>query len=139
MLTVEKIGGTSMSEFKDVLNNIIIGKRSGSEFYNRIFVVSAYNNVTNWLLEHKKTGEPGIIDKTRWLVKSGEHTFEVDEFYGENEGLVMAEVELGSEDEAFEKPDFIGNEVTGDKRYYNSHLRECPFSVWGKTEESAVR
>lgn len=68
MLTVEKIGGTSMSQFKDVLNNIIIGKRrvdkiSGEEMYNRIFVVSAYNNVTNWLLEHKKTGEPGIYVK----------------------------------------------------------------------------
>ncbi|MCQ2216903.1 MAG: aspartate kinase [Paludibacteraceae bacterium] len=68
MLTVEKIGGTSMSQFKDVLNNIIIGKRklgsfSAEEMYNRIFVVSAYNNVTNWLLEHKKTGEPGIYVK----------------------------------------------------------------------------
>ena len=80
--------------------------------------------------------EPGIIDKTRWLVKSGNHIFEVDEFFGENEGLVMAEVELGSEDEPYEKPDFIGKEVTGDKRYYNSHLRECPFSVWGKDKES---
>lgn len=60
MLTVEKIGGTSMSQFKDVLNNIIIGKRKSDELYNRIFVVSAYNNVTNWLLEHKKTGEPGV-------------------------------------------------------------------------------
>lgn len=63
MLTVEKIGGTSMSQFKDVLNNIIKGDRSASEMYNRIFVVSAYNNVTNWLLEHKKTGEPGIYVK----------------------------------------------------------------------------
>ncbi len=60
MLTVEKIGGTSMSQFKDVLNNIIIGKRTSDEMYNRIFVVSAYNNVTNWLLEHKKTGEAGV-------------------------------------------------------------------------------
>ena len=79
--------------------------------------------------------EPGIIDKTRYLVKSGQHTFEVDEFYGENEGLVMAEVELGSEDEPYEKPDFIGKEVTGDRRYYNSHLRENPFSLWGKKNE----
>lgn len=63
MLTVEKIGGTSMSQFKDVLNNIIIGNRSGADLYNRIFVVSAYNNVTNWLLEHKKTGAPGIYVK----------------------------------------------------------------------------
>ena len=74
--------------------------------------------------------EPGIIDKTRYLVKSGPHTFEVDEFHGENEGLVMAEIELGSEDETYEKPDFIGKEVTGDKRYYNSHLRVNPFSLW---------
>ena len=75
--------------------------------------------------------EPGIIDKRRYLVKSGSHTFEVDEFYGENEGLVMAEVELGSEDESYEKPDFIEEEVTGDRRYYNSQLRRNPFSVWG--------
>ena len=74
--------------------------------------------------------EPGLIDKTRYLVKSGAHTFEVDEFYGENEGLVIAEVELSSEDEPYEKPDFIGKEVTGDKRYYNSHLRANPFSLW---------
>ncbi len=60
MLTVEKIGGTSMSKFDEVLKNIIIGHRRPEEYYNRIFVVSAYNNVTNWLLEHKKTGEPGI-------------------------------------------------------------------------------
>lgn len=64
MLTVEKIGGTSMSQFKNVLDNIIIGKRTpNDDYYNRIFVVSAYNNVTNWLLEHKKTGEPGIYIK----------------------------------------------------------------------------
>ena len=84
-----------------------------------------------------KLCEPGIIDKTRYLVKSGHHTFEVDEFYGENEGLVMAEVELQSEDEAFEKPDFIGDEVTGDHRYYNSHLLKNPFSVWGGSVASA--
>ena len=63
MLTVEKIGGTSMSQFKDVLENIIIGRRAQDDYYNRIFVVSAYNNVTNWLLEHKKTGEPGVYIK----------------------------------------------------------------------------
>lgn len=74
--------------------------------------------------------EPGIIDKTRYLVKNGEHTFEVDEFYGENQGLVVAEVELSSPDEPFEKPDFIGQEVTGDRRYYNSSLRVNPFAKW---------
>ena len=69
--------------------------------------------------------EPGIIDKTRWLVKSGNHTFEVDEFHGANEGLVVAEVELAYEDEPFKKPDFIGKEVTGDRRYYNSELAKA--------------
>lgn len=77
--------------------------------------------------------EPGVIDKTRWLVRSGSHTFEVDEFYGDNEGLVVAEVELQSEDEPFEKPGFIGTEVTGDRRYYNSQLRVSPYSVWKET------
>jgi aspartate kinase len=63
MLTVEKIGGSSMSKFDEVLKNIIIGEREDVDYYNRIFVVSAYENVTNWLLEHKKTGEPGIYQK----------------------------------------------------------------------------
>ena len=76
--------------------------------------------------------EPGIIDKTRFLVHShdGRHTFEVDEFYGDNEGLVIAEVELSTADETFKKPDFIGTEVTGDRRYYNSHLRQNPYRLW---------
>ena len=77
----------------------------------------------------------GVIDKQRWLVKSGNHTFEVDEFFGDNAGLVMAEVELSSEDEAYEKPDFIGIEVTGDRRFYNSHLLTNPFSNWKDTIE----
>ena len=76
--------------------------------------------------------EPGIIDKTRWLVTSGRHTFEVDEFHGDNDGLVIAEVELGSEDEAFQKPAFIGQEVTGDRRYYNSHLARHPYKEWAE-------
>lgn len=77
-----------------------------------------------------KLCEPGVIDKTRFLVKSGCHVFEVDEFYGDNEGLVIAEVELQAEDEAFEKPSFIAKEVTGDRRFYNSHLRKYPFVIW---------
>ena len=81
--------------------------------------------------------EPGSIDKVRYLVKSGAHTFEVDELHGDNEGLVMAEVELGSEDETFEKPDFIGDEVTGDRRYYNAHLVKHPFCAWPENKESA--
>ena len=75
----------------------------------------------------------GVIDKRRYLVKSGNHTFEVDKFYGDNEGLVMAEVELSDESEPYEKPDFIGMEVTGDKRFYNSHMLKFPFKLWKNT------
>lgn len=75
----------------------------------------------------------GVIDKRRYLIKSGKHIFEVDEFYGDNEGLVMAEVELSCEDETFEKPDFIEREVTGDKRFYNSHMLINPFKLWKDT------
>lgn len=80
-----------------------------------------------------KLCEPGMIDKTRYLVDYAGHTFEVDEFYGDNEGLLMAEVELASEDEPFQKPPFLGREVTGDRRFYNSHLCRCPFAVWRDT------
>ncbi len=70
------------------------------------------------------------IDKTRYLVRCGAHTFEIDEFHGDNEGLVVAEVELSIADELFEKPDFIGKEVTGDRRYYNSSLTRVPYKCW---------
>ena len=75
-----------------------------------------------------KLCEPGVIDKTRYLIRSGNHVFEVDEFYGENEGLVVAEVELASENEPFEKPAWLGKEVSGDRRYYNSMLTKHPFN-----------
>lgn len=74
--------------------------------------------------------EPGVIDKTRYLVYAGAHTFEVDEFHGENQGLIVAEIELDSEDEFFEIPDWLGKEVTGDPRYSNSMLARNPFSRW---------
>ena len=76
--------------------------------------------------------EPGIIRKTRWLVPSddGRHTWEVDVFHGENEGLVVAEIELGAEDEPFARPDWIADEVTGDARYYNSSLARTPYRLW---------
>ncbi|MCI6144043.1 MAG: CYTH domain-containing protein [Bacteroidales bacterium] len=74
--------------------------------------------------------EPGIVDKVRWLVPAGNHTFEVDEFFGDNAGLVVAEVELSRANEFFIKPDFIGKEVTGDRRYYNSQLRKNPYKNW---------
>lgn len=90
-------------------------------------------------LQLMKLCEPGIIDKHRYLVKCGNHTFEVDEFHGDNDGLVMAEVELGSPDEPFLKPDFIGMEVTGDRRFYNSHMRRNPFKLWRDTLPAEYR
>ena len=73
-----------------------------------------------------------VIDKRRYLVPFEGHTFEVDEFYGDNEGLVMAEVELSEPDEAFARPSWLGQEVTGDSRYYNSHLSRHPFKEWAE-------
>ena len=83
--------------------------------------------------------EPGVVEKRRYLVPFKGHVFEVDEFYGNNEGLVFAEVELGDENEAFEKPDFIGPEVTGDRRFYNSYLRQRPYLLWRATMPEEFR
>ena len=74
--------------------------------------------------------EQPLVEKVRHRIRYEGHTWEVDEFLGENAGLVVAEIELGSEDEAFEKPDWIGREVTGDPRYYNSSLIRLPYSTW---------
>jgi len=75
--------------------------------------------------------EPGVIDKTRYIVEAdGDLVFEVDEFYGENEGLTVAEIELPSEDTAFSKPEWLGEEVTGDVKYYNSMLMKNPYKNW---------
>lgn len=65
---------------------------------------------------------PGRIHKTRYLVPSGKHTIEVDVFHEKNEGLMIAEIELSSEDEKFDKPEWLGEEVTGNPQYYNSNL-----------------
>ena len=101
---------------------------------------SADNGLSRYEWEHEipigevrelmKLCQPGMIDKTRYLVKFGKHTFEVDEFYGENEGLVVAEVELATVDEKHEVPPFLGEEVTGQVKYYNSFLMKCPFKTW---------
>jgi len=74
--------------------------------------------------------EPGIIDKIRYEVLYENQTFEVDEFFGENEGLILAELELQNEDIIISKPNWLGNEVTGDKRYYNTWLSSNPFENW---------
>ena len=74
--------------------------------------------------------EAGIIDKERYFVKAGEHIFEIDEFELDNKGLVMAEVELKNEEDSFEKPSWLGEEVTGQIKYYNSSLVKNPFQNW---------
>ena len=81
--------------------------------------------------------EPGSVVKERWLVPMPDgHTFEVDEFFNENEGLVMAEVELETPDATFLRPTFLGKEVTGDRRYYNAHLRRYPYRMWAPDNNS---
>lgn len=76
--------------------------------------------------------EPGAVDKTRHHIHNTDciHTWEVDEFHGDNEGLVVAEIELSSEDETFDRPGWLGEEVTGDPRYYNSALSRNPYRNW---------
>lgn len=115
MLTVEKIGGTSMSQFQNVLKNIIIGNRKEKELYNRIFVVSAYNNVTNWLLEHKKTGEPGIYKK---FIKAEDYESALDELQKKliqlNRSFEDIKLEQTTADE------FITGRINQAKNYLNS-------------------
>jgi len=92
------------------------------EWEKEITVVEAENLL--------KICEKGTIDKIRYEVKFGNHIFEVDEFHGDNEGLVVAEIELKDENQVFEKPKWLGKEVTGDIRYYNSQLSKQPFITW---------
>ncbi|WP_431132848.1 CYTH domain-containing protein [Psychroserpens mesophilus] len=74
--------------------------------------------------------EDGVIDKMRYEVKQGQHVFEIDYFYGDNEGLVIAEVELEHENDRFETPHWLGKEITGDIKYYNSQLSQTPYKTW---------
>lgn len=74
--------------------------------------------------------EPGIIDKNRFEIQVDTHIFEVDVFYGDNEGLIIAEIELKHENEPFKKPNWLGKEVTGDIKYYNSLLSKHPYKTW---------
>ena len=84
----------------------------------------------NEAMELLQLAEGALIDKCRYLVEYEGHTFEVDRFYGSNEGLILAEVELSSRDEEFARPSWLGEEVTGDRRYYNSQLLKHPYSQW---------
>ncbi|HNR06262.1 MAG TPA: CYTH domain-containing protein [Saprospiraceae bacterium] len=84
--------------------------------------------------ELMKICEPGVIDKTRYEVPAGTRRWEVDEFHGDNEGLVVAELELANENDAFIKPGWIGNEVTGKVEYYNAMLMKTPYRRWPKSQ-----
>lgn len=74
--------------------------------------------------------EPGMVDKTRYIVEAGRHRYEIDEFHGDNTGLTLAEIELSAEDEDFIRPEWLGEEVSGDPRYYNSYLSANPYKKW---------
>ena len=102
-----------------------IGNDSGASRYEWEKEIDA-----NDVMELMKIAEPGVIDKTRYQVKKGAHVFEVDEFYGDNQGLVVAEIELENESDSFEKPEWLGQEVTGDVKYFNSMLMKNPFKNW---------
>jgi len=104
-----------------------IGNKSGASRYEweKEIPVSEVNELLDIC-------EPGVIDKTRYQVNHDGLTFEVDEFYGDNDGLTVAEVELSSEDQQFSKPEWLGEEVTGDVKYYNSMLMKNPYKNWGK-------
>lgn len=80
-----------------------------------------------------------VIDKTRYRIPHGEHVWEVDEFHGVNQGLVVAEIELASEDEPFEKPDWLGKDVSDDPRYFNSNLITHPFSKWSEEKPEPLK
>ncbi len=103
-----------------------IGNTSGTtrfEFEKEISLSEA-----NSLLE---ICEEGVINKTRYIINANDNLFfEVDEFYGDNKGLIVAEIELPTEDTIFDKPNWLGKEVTGKKRYYNSELKNNPFKNW---------
>ena len=115
MLTVEKIGGTSMSKFQDVLNNIVMKPCHECGYYNRIFVVSAYNDVTNWLLEHKKTKQPGIYQK---FLNHEDYNLALltllDKLIAINRTFIPISLDQGKADE------FITNRVVQSKNYLNS-------------------
>jgi len=77
-----------------------------------------------------KLCEKGILDKYRYEITVGNHVYEVDEFFGDNEGLTIAEIELNDENESFQQSDWLGVEVTGEVKYYNSQLSKHPFKNW---------
>ncbi len=115
MLSVEKIGGSSMSKFKDVLNNIIIGNHEDCNYYSRIFVVSAYENVTNWFLEHKKTKEPGVYQK---FVNNENYDRDLHDLLNKLLNINRTFVGINLDTEVADK--FITNRIVQAKNYLDS-------------------
>jgi len=121
-------------------NRVVRVRIKGDEGFITIKGISNENGTTRFEWEKRisineaesllKLCLPGIIDKNRYEIVVGKHVYEVDIFKGDNEGLVIAEVELENENESFEKPSWLGKEVTGDSKYYNSQLSEHPYKNW---------
>lgn len=109
------------------IKGITVGA-SRTEFEYEIPIVDAEEMLDNLC-------EKPLIEKNRYMVEVGALTWEVDEFFGENEGLIIAEIELQSEDQPFAKPDWVTEEVTTDPRYYNANLINNPYTRWKKSIE----
>jgi len=116
------------SLFQEVAYLTVKGKAEGKEGISRTEIETQINIDKAKLLLEQFCGN--LITKTRYKVKVGSHTWEIDRFHGVNEGLWVAEIELQSEDEEFIKPSFIGDEVTHDPKYTNVRLADCPFKDW---------
>ena len=127
MENMESMGSMEFTHF-DQSGNATMVDVSEKEVTQRLAVAEGRIRMTAECFEKVKSGR---IGKVRHIVPAGNgRVWEVDEFLGENAGLIMAEIELGSEDEAFERPFWLGEEVTGDRRYYNSYLSKVPFGTW---------
>jgi adenylate cyclase len=115
-------------------------RSKGNKAYLTIKGASNRNGISRFEWEHEidvddleglfSLCQNGIIEKTRHLVPLGKHIIEIDEFEGDNKGLILAEIELESENEPYEKPEWLGEEVTGNRQYYNSFLSKFPYKTW---------
>jgi len=137
-----KIGAKSikiMQAYLTIQNNLAIrvrieGRTASfaikSKISERVNREYEYNIPLDEAKSIMKLSEHSVITKTRYLVDFKHHIWEVDEFHGDNQDLVIAEIELEDENELFEKPDWLDNEVTSDYRYLNSNLSKSPYKNW---------
>lgn len=126
-ISVVRIRVKGEKAYLTVKSSVVSGTIKRNEWEYEVPVVDAE--------EMLKLCEDGLIDKMRYMVKVGNHVYEVDEFFGDNEGLQIAEIELNHEDEAFDKPEWLGEEVTSNVRYYNSFLSIHPFKTWNSLND----